>query len=806
MSRVYFIQDAQGERRISGTAFPLHVGGAGQGGVVLPEAAESDLLALLALADGYAYVQPVDDAPPLFLNHELLSASTWLKSGDRLQIGEHILTWTVKGDQVFIRVSCEDQSITPAPPADPPPHRMPSRGLPVTPRKAATRGGRPLRRILIVLFTFLMLALVLLLLAVPVGVQVTPAPEFVELQGFPPPVSFGERRLVLPGRYYVRASLQGYQPLDETVDVTRQGPHEFNFTLQELPGEVTINPEPLAELRLWVDEQPVELTPAGVAQIQRGSHRLRFETERYLPVDMQFEVDGLGQSQTISFQLQPAWAQVFLSSQPTGAQVSVDDHVVGVTPLQTDILQGAHRIQLELNGYKAVQVQKEFQAGQNVRLDEFVLQANDGELLLSSTPEGATVTVDNRYYGTTPVSLQLASGIEHSIRLSRSGYLQSREQLTLKADESRALEMKLAPQYGTVFLSTVPADASVLVDGTPSASGPRLRLTIRSHRVVVSKPGYVTKKVNVIPEAGVSKTLKIVLDKKGSRPPSEGTATSSNALPATRSTSTGEMLRLVQPAGVLAMGASRREAGRRANESRRKVQLDRPFYLSTHEVSNASFRRFRASHNSGSLDGATLNADRQPVVKVSWDDAVRYCNWLSKQDGLPQAYVEKNGQMQLLQPVNTGYRLPTEAEWAYVARRLGRQSESRYPWSGNYPPGSVVGNYAGGHIADTLTDVVPGYDDGYRGTAPVGSFAEWPTGFFDLGGNVAEWVNDYYTVYPGEADRLVRDPSGPVSGEHHVVRGAGWRHGNITELRLSYRDYSKKPRYDLGFRIARYAR
>jgi hypothetical protein len=66
-------------------------------------------------------------------------------------------------------------------------------------------------------------------------------------------------------------------------------------------------------------------------------------------------------------------------------------------------------------------------------------------------------------------------------------------------------------------------------------------------------------------------------------------------------------------------------------------------------------------------------------------------------------------------------------------------------------------------------------------------------------------VNDYYTVYPAAAQTLVRDPLGPESGQHRVVRGSSWRHANITELRLSYRDYSKRPRPDLGFRIARYA-
>jgi formylglycine-generating enzyme required for sulfatase activity len=153
----------------------------------------------------------------------------------------------------------------------------------------------------------------------------------------------------------------------------------------------------------------------------------------------------------------------------------------------------------------------------------------------------------------------------------------------------------------------------------------------------------------------------------------------------------------------------------------------------------------------------------------------------------------------------SSYRLPTEAEWAYVARKLGRQEPARYPWVGKYPPAQKVGNFADAGIADTLANTVPDYNDGYRGTAPVGSFPVQSGGFYDLGGNVAEWSHDYYAVYPGMAETQVTDPVGPASGDHHVVRDSSWRQGGIAELRLSYRDYSRGGRPDLGFRIARYA-
>ena len=103
-----------------------------------------------------------------------------------------------------------------------------------------------------------------------------------------------------------------------------------------------------------------------------------------------------------------------------------------------------------------------------------------------------------------------------------------------------------------------------------------------------------------------------------------------------------------------------------------------------------------------------------------------------------------------------------------------------------------------------LPNTLAAYDDGHAVTAPVGSYPANPVGIHDLGGNVAEWCHDYYDAYLGEL-AVNKDPLGPEEGRHHVVRGAGWRDATISELRLSYRDYSDKPRPDLGFRVARYA-
>ena len=72
-----------------------------------------------------------------------------------------------------------------------------------------------------------------------------------------------------------------------------------------------------------------------------------------------------------------------------------------------------------------------------------------------------------------------------------------------------------------------------------------------------------------------------------------------------------------------------------------------------------------------------------------------------------------------------------------------------------------------------------------------------------MGGNVSEWVNDYYDIRAHRGEPVI-DPTGPISGNRRVIRGASWALGSRAELRLTYRDAGSDGRLDVGFRIARY--
>ena len=119
------------------------------------------------------------------------------------------------------------------------------------------------------------------------------------------------------------------------------------------------------------------------------------------------------------------------------------------------------------------------------------------------------------------------------------------------------------------------------------------------------------------------------------------------------------------------------------------------------------------------------------------------------------------------------------------------------------PPPDNAGNYADSYAVDVAGNTIGSYTDGYPVTSPIGTFAPGPLGIYDLGGNVAEWTNDRYSVTAADGKTLV-DPTGPTEGQYHVIRGSSWRHSSISELRLAYRDFGDRGRLDVGFRIARY--
>jgi formylglycine-generating enzyme required for sulfatase activity len=192
--------------------------------------------------------------------------------------------------------------------------------------------------------------------------------------------------------------------------------------------------------------------------------------------------------------------------------------------------------------------------------------------------------------------------------------------------------------------------------------------------------------------------------------------------------------------------------------------------------------------------------DADPVIAVSHDDAIQYCNWLSKRTGIPSAYdpitgdiLDENGNPTRDITGVKGFRLPSEAEWEYAAREGGRKvrfgngkliaRSSEINFLGD------VGEYAYLELGE------------YAGrTRPVGSYPPNSLGLYDMSGNAWEWVSDKYAQYESEPQM---NPY-ITAGDKHALRGGRWG-GDANEIRVFHR--APYPRNDRcnnsGFRIAR---
>ncbi len=260
--------------------------------------------------------------------------------------------------------------------------------------------------------------------------------------------------------------------------------------------------------------------------------------------------------------------------------------------------------------------------------------------------------------------------------------------------------------------------------------------------------------------------------------------------------SIGMKLRLI-PAGEFQMGCTERKGDefRHLNHEQHRVRITKPFYLGTYHVTRGEFRKF-VKDTGYTCDGPVAawdetfmpvirkayswenpgfkQTDEHPVVTISWDDAVAFCNWLSKKEGKT-------------------YRLPTEAEWEYACR-AGTTTDY---YSGDDPK-TLAG---AANVRGT-----PGYE---RRTVPVGTFKPNAFGLYDMHGNAYQWCadwydSDYYKTSPKD-DPICKNPAEwAKAGNYRSIRGGSWASTSREATSYQRGFFSQDTRYAInGFRLAR---
>jgi len=224
-------------------------------------------------------------------------------------------------------------------------------------------------------------------------------------------------------------------------------------------------------------------------------------------------------------------------------------------------------------------------------------------------------------------------------------------------------------------------------------------------------------------------------------------------------------LMVVIPAGHFLMGSPDDEPGRNSNEGpQHEVHIAKPFAMGVFAVTFDEYDMFcRETRRKNPSDSGWGRGNR-PVINVSWNDAQKYCGWLS-------------------QETNLNYRLPSEVEWEYACR---------------------AGTKTSYHVGENITKHQANFKSSQ--TLPVGSFTSNVFGLYDMHGNVREWVRD---CWHGNFRKAPTDSSAWLERDDgdcniRVFRGGSWSRGPL-HLRSATRDWlnSDGAINNLGFRIAR---
>ena len=573
----------------------------------------------------------------------------------------------------------------------------------------------------------------------------------------------------------------------QDVALSRNAPvRRLPVDLEPRPGIVSLVVDSTEDFLVRVDGRIVGAEPALEVELPPGAHVVTIQGPRIDDIDAAVDVTGRGARQTFSFA--PAIAattptvEFRVAAEPSFARILIDGVSVGTGRYRGPVAPGSRDIAVEADNYAPDRRKVEIPPHAEVTdIGTISLSPLPASVSIRSSPPGATVLVDGEYRGDTPLQLGMDAGREHRLSIRKSGFRSADEVLHPLPNARIQRSYNLAAtSYRADVTTNIPAE--IAVNGRVVGAAP-LQFEVRDNdEITAVAPGFEARPVRVRPGGGAVRRYAFEL--------------LTPAQFAYRSASP----EATAPAGIhlRRFAPVRFEAGESDNTPPAAVELSRAFYFAVHETTVAAVRAFDPGFAPG-------RAEDLPAVSVTWQDAAKFCNWLSARAGLAPAYVF-GGAFARLDTDSLGFRLPTEAEWEAVARydfAAGRVRGSPHPWGASPAIPRAFNNLAGRELRADGVPFLRDHVDNHRGVAPVGSYPANFNGIHDLAGNVSEWVNDYYRTGPFAPDSP-KDPLGPYTGTDHVVRGANHLSADRAALSAGYRTLVAHRSATVGFRVARW--
>jgi sulfatase modifying factor 1 len=482
-----------------------------------------------------------------------------------------------------------------------------------------------------------------------------------------------------------------------------------------------------------------------------------------------------GETTFVDVNFEQVLGSLNIFSNPNGAQVVLDNAPLDeVTPINlTGIATGKHTLVVSLQRYGTFESTVEVFPN---RVAEPVIELQPvpwGTLTVKMYPADASLSFVGQDVSYTP-GMGLPVG-DYLVDVSRTNYLSVSKRIKVSPG-ANAQQVKLERRMVPLRVSTIPASAEITIEYTVDGIarmrpyGDRISAPMGLIAIVVRAPGYRTTRKRIrLGTRGLTTSIK--LEKFDFTPGREFKDALSQG-------GVAPLVKVIGP-GEFQMG-DLSGTGAMDEQPVHKVVLTQPFAIGVYEVTVAEYMQFINASKSEYKPGR-VSFDNHPAVNISLDDALAYLAWLSKQSSYH-------------------YRLPTEAEWEFIARA---GIETSFP-DGNSP--DHLCQFA--NIADQATKKrfngwdVADCDDGYQITAPVGQFKPNAFGLYDILGNVSEWVSDCWFYNYENAHKDGRARTAEDERCSRVVRGGSWD-SHPSAARLSYRESSYRGNDDRGLRVVR---
>ena len=596
----------------------------------------------------------------------------------------------------------------------------------------------------------------------------------------------GDTAYTFTGDLVVAVVSPGFKAASAVIDAQDLG-KVFSLELSELPGHLVVDlsgADTLGAGTSWrINNHVLGPSERLNIELEAGSYTLMIDNPFFQLKQVDLEIVRGGET-ALHETLSPVTGLLNIASKPLGATVFIGNEKVGQTPLQLARTGGNHGVRLVLENHAETLEQLSISRG-NPRVNRnYQLELKKGRVKLSLVPKGGTLLV-NGVQRSEP--LVLDATLTHRLTYMKPGFYPETRTIRLAAGQEKQVVFQLKPEMGRVEIVSHP-QATVLIDKKDFGTSPvSTDLLAVDHEIIIKKSGYRSVVKQVVPKGGRVQKVSVSLFTEYQARLKEAPRQFTNSV--------GIKLKLFVVSDSLTMGAPRSQKGQRANEFEKKIRLTKPFYASIFEITNSQFAAFDPKKAPGPAN--------MPVTSVSWQEAAAFCNWLSAKEKIRPFYRTKEGKVTGFD-LAEGYRLLSEGEWEWLARKSGKAKQTLFTWGDVRVIPAKTANLADESAKGQVKFFVPNYKDGYANAAPVGSFDKEPSGLYDMAGNVSEWVHDVYSILPPRGENIAGNPLGEQQGYTHVVKGANWRSGTITTLRPAFREGLTAGRDDLGFRIGRY--